>query len=360
MKKLFLGLLAAAAVTFTACQKDEVINEVPQDQPIEFGTYVGRDAQTKASEQTESTLQGVGFGVYAYYTDTEDYTQNSLLNFLWDEHVTYSASQWGYTNTKYWPSVTGKKFTFIAYAPANNNNITEKPSKLDLDPYKGDPKFTFTVNGTVTEQTDLLYASIENYTTIENNGVQNFTFNHALSRIGFSAKPANENDKISITGISIKGRFTKNAKFNVRSGVFTTPINNSEEITYTPIVKNDEISGSSPVSITENGNYIMIIPTEKFKEANPGSPTNPDNITITVNYTIQIADNNIKDGYAAAVPKTEIGTIDHIVFEKGKAYNIVLTVSPSDPIKFGVESVTNWYTDPSNPVEDVEVTATPA
>lgn len=354
-KKLFLGLLAAAAVTFTACQKDEVINEVPQDQPIEFGTYVGRDAQTKASEQTESTLQGVGFGVYAYYTDTENYTQNSPLNFLWDEHVTYSDSKWGYTNTKYWPSVTGKKFTFIAYAPANDNiNISNKPSKENE--YKGDPKFTFTVNETVTSQTDLLYASIKDYSTIATNSVQNFTFNHALSRIGFSAKPANQNDKISITGISITGKFTKNATFNVHSGDFTTPINNSEAITYNPIVKNVEITGSSAVSITEDGNYIMIIPTDKFKETDPEQPNNPDNITITVNYTIQIADSNIYGGLSAAVTKQETGTIDHIEFQKGKAYNIVLTVSPSDPIKFGVQTVTNW----SNPETNVDVTATPA
>jgi len=355
-KKLFLGLLAAAAVTFTACQKDEVINEVPQDQPIEFGTYVGRDAQTKASEQTLSTLQasGVGFGVYAYYTDDVAYdSEDSPLNFLWDEHVTYSDSKWGYTNTKYWPSETGKKFTFIAYAPANDINISDKPSKSSE--YKGDPKFTFTVNQTVASQTDLLYASIIDYTTIATNSVQNFTFNHALSRIGFSAKPANENDKISITGIRITGKFTTSATFNVNSGNFTNPTNTAVT-SYNPTVSNTTITGANALSITENGNYIMIIPTEKFEEADPENPTNDDNITITVNYTIQIADSNIYGGYSAAVTKQETGTIDNIVFQKGNAYNIVLTVSPSDPIKFGVESVTNW----SNPETNVPVTATPA
>lgn len=355
-KKLFLGLLAAAAVTFTACQKDEVINQVPQDQPIEFGTYVGRDAQTKASEQTLSTLQeeGVGFSVYAYYTNEDNYTQSSPLNFLWDEHVTYSDSQWGYINTKYWPSVTGKKFTFIAYAPANDNtNITDKPTNTSA--YTGDPKFTFSVNQTVTSQTDLLYASIKNYETKANNDVQDFTFNHALSRIGFSAKPANQNDKISITGISITGKFTTSATFNVQSGDFTDPTNNVET-TYTPTVSNTTITGANASSITVDGNYIMIIPTEKFEEADPEHPTNDDNITITVNYTIQIADSNIYGGLSAAVTKQETGTIDDIVFLKGKAYNIVLTVSPSDPIKFGVEPVTGW----SNPETSVDVTATPA
>lgn len=353
-KKLFLGLLAAAAVTFTACQKDEVINEVPQDQPIEFGTYVGRDAQTKASEQTLSTLQasGVGFGVYAYYTDGSAYNSGSSpLNFLWDEHVTYSNPDWGYEPTKYWPSETGKKFTFIAYAPGNDNtNITEKPSKTSA--YTGDPKFKFTVNETVASQTDLLYASIKDYETKENNDVQEFIFNHALSRIGFSAKPTNQNDKISITGISITGKFTKNATFNVHSGDFTTPINNSEVTTYNPIVKNVVITGSSAVSITEDGNYIMIIPTTEF--------VSTSNISITVNYDLQVYDDKIYNNYSAIVKKTETGTISNINFQKGKAYNIVLTVSPSDPIKFGVESVTDWSTTPGNLVTEVPVTATPA
>ena len=43
-RKLFLGLLAAAAVLFTACQKDQTLSEVTEDNTaIGFGTYVGRN-----------------------------------------------------------------------------------------------------------------------------------------------------------------------------------------------------------------------------------------------------------------------------------------------------------------------------
>ncbi|MBE6246390.1 MAG: fimbrillin family protein [Bacteroidales bacterium] len=353
-KKLFLGLLAAAAVTFTACQKDEVINEVPQDQAIGFGTYVGRDAQTKASMMDLGKLQanGVGFGVYAYYTNTSDYDQNSQLNFMWDEHVTYSTTTWGYTNTKYWPSETGKKFTFIAYAPANDNtNITDKLDNNSV--HAGDPTFKFTVNSDVANQTDLLYAAIKNYQTKATNDVQNFMFHHALSRIGFSAKPYNENDKISITSISIKGLFTSSGTFNIATGNFSNPIN-TVEVIYTPTVSNTEITGSTAASITTDGNYIMIIPTENFKETDPNNPSNDKNITVTVNYSIQVKDDKMAGGYSAAIPKRETGTIDHIVFEKGKAYTIVLTISPSDPIKFGVTAVDAWDNDPNENGEQTE------
>ena len=350
-KKLFLGLLAAAAVSFTACQKDEVINEVPQDQAIGFGTYVGRDAQTKASVINETVLRTHGFGVYAYYTNDGDYDdENSELNFMWDEQVTYDDG-WDYTNKKYWPSETGKKFTFIAYAPATgNNNISNKLNNNST--HTGDPTFTFTVNSTVANQTDLLYAAIKNYGTKTVNDVQNFTFHHALSRIGFSAKPSNGNDKISITSISIKGKFTSSGTFNIATGNFLTA-NNTAEVTYTPTVSDTEISGNAATSITTDGNYIMIIPTEKFKEDNPLNPINNDNIIVTVNYSIQVKDANMNGGYSAAIPKTETGTIDHIVFEKGKAYTIVLTISPSDPIQFGVTKVDAWDNDPE---EDGEQT----
>lgn len=356
-KKLFLGLLTAAAVTFTACQKDEVISEVPQDQAIGFGTYVGRDAQTKASVMDLGKLQTNGFGVYAYYTNDSDYDGDSQLNFMLDEQVTYSNTTWGYTNTKYWPSETGKKFTFIAYAPANDNNITNKLNNNSV--HTGDPTFTFTVNSNVANQTDLLYDAIKNYQTKATNDVQNFTFHHALSRIGFSAKPSSATDKISITSISIKGKFTSSGTFNIATGDFSNPTNTAEVI-YTPTVSNTEITGSTANSITTDGNYIMIIPTENFKEDDPLNPNNDNNIIVTVNYSIQVKDDKIAGGYSAAIPKTETGTINHIVFEKGKAYTIVLTISPSDPIKFNVTAVDAWDNDPNEngeQTEDVEVNA---
>ena len=350
-KKLFLGLLAAAAVTFTACQKDEVINEVPQDQAIGFGTYVGRDAQTKASVINETALRAQGFGVYAYYTNTSNYDQNSQLNFMWDEIVTFSTS-WDYINKKYWPSEIGKKFTFIAYAPANDNtNITNKLNNNSV--HTGDPTFTFTVNSNFADQTDLLYAAIKNYETKATNDVQAFTFHHALSRIGFSAKPNNATDKISITSISIKGKFTSSGTFNIATGDFTNPTNTAE-VTYTPTVSNTVFTGNLATSITTDGNYIMIIPTENFKETDPINPSNDKNITVTVNYSIQVKDDKIAGGYSAAIPKTETGTIDHIVFEKGKAYTIVLTISPSDPIQFNVTKVDAWDNDPNEEGEQTE------
>ena len=107
-RKLFLGLLAAAAVLFTACQKDQTLSEVTEDDTaIGFGTYVGRDAQTKAFVAGLDELKD-GFGVFAYYTADKEYDDmlaetdeinKPQLNFMVNEKVYHNSSTWTYDNT---------------------------------------------------------------------------------------------------------------------------------------------------------------------------------------------------------------------------------------------------------------------
>lgn len=128
-RNLLIGLAALAAVTITSCQKDQVINQVPQEQAIEFGTYVGRDAQTKATsihtaELLQSNSSENGIGVYAYYTNnsTWDGTITSFQpNFMKNQNVTYSEDNWTYTPVKYWPNEEADKLSFLAYYPYSEN-----------------------------------------------------------------------------------------------------------------------------------------------------------------------------------------------------------------------------------------------
>ena len=66
-KRFFLGLAALAALALTSCQKDLVVNQVPDETPIGFSTYLGRDAVTKGSAITTDNIEN--FGVFAYYMD---------------------------------------------------------------------------------------------------------------------------------------------------------------------------------------------------------------------------------------------------------------------------------------------------
>ena len=69
MKKSNLFLVLLTAIIVMSCSKDETTMSIPQESnAIEFGTYVGRDAQTRAlSVETPALLAtGGGFGVFAY------------------------------------------------------------------------------------------------------------------------------------------------------------------------------------------------------------------------------------------------------------------------------------------------------
>lgn len=208
-KNLFLGLIALTALTVTGCSKDDVVSESPNiNRAIEFGTYVGRDAQSRASvldNTTEATsLSKQGFGVFAYYTDDAHYNgtagSGSMLNFMNNTKVTSDdATTWKYSPIKYWPNETNDRLTFFAYAPYDDadtdksNNIPNTHDNISFNVVQGDPIIDFAVNGTVKYQQDLVWSRTNNKDIIKNPNVDvddkvTFNFAHALSRIGFTVK----------------------------------------------------------------------------------------------------------------------------------------------------------------------------
>ncbi len=66
MKKSNLFLLLLMALIVMSCSKDETTMGIPQESnAIEFGTYVGRDAQTRASVIDATALQTLIFSCSA-------------------------------------------------------------------------------------------------------------------------------------------------------------------------------------------------------------------------------------------------------------------------------------------------------
>ena len=162
MKKI-LFFAAAAVALLTGCSQNDDLTAptvVQSEQtPIEFGTYMGRQAQTRAGYENTSgmtndllqtTATSGGFGVFAYYTGTLTYGQqqhgtytgesgsasNIAPNFMYNQQVTYDGSaKWVYNPIKYWPNeiqngavdaqtgaattdyTHGGNVSFFAYAP---------------------------------------------------------------------------------------------------------------------------------------------------------------------------------------------------------------------------------------------------
>ena len=171
MKKFKLFAASLGLMTLAACSNtDDVFNgaeELAQaqldDNAIKFGTYMGQSAQTRAgatgSIDTDKLKDpNYGFGVFGYYTNTEDYTYSAVTtdgttgqssygpNFMYNQKVTWDGTlsndyitKWTYAPVKYWPnnisssdvddqnndantdpakaSETGGKISFFAYAP---------------------------------------------------------------------------------------------------------------------------------------------------------------------------------------------------------------------------------------------------
>ncbi|MBQ7773667.1 MAG: fimbrillin family protein [Bacteroidales bacterium] len=188
MKKTLLTM--AAALALVGCSKSELVETPIQEQnAIAFGTYLGDNAQTRASVVTTETLGVDGFGVNAYYTGQNNYAAGAELNFMQNTKVTYNKDnqKWEYSPVKYWPNNSGDKVSFFAYGPyaknAGDNNITQNGTSLG-----------FVVPAEVKNQVDLIYNTNYNGTIDQTKPsveeLIHFQFGHALSRISLTVEAA--------------------------------------------------------------------------------------------------------------------------------------------------------------------------
>jgi len=109
---------------------------------VNFSAYTGRSVTragapgslvTNGATTGQVNLETLGFGVFGYYTDQQDYDlQISKPNFMYNQQVTKSGANWTYEPVKYWPNEYGSdaesqdidKVSFFAYAPYVDVNPT--------------------------------------------------------------------------------------------------------------------------------------------------------------------------------------------------------------------------------------------
>ena len=261
-KNLFGWFAMAAMLVGTGCSTDEVVNNYSPENAIQFGTYVGRNAVSRATVIDKNALGAQGFGVFAYYTGQtawtgyETKTAPNFMNNQWvydlnrqpstteeesgsTETTTSTAYNWTYSPVKYWPNNVDDKVSFFAYAPyteigttALETNITAFNHELTAATAEGDgatvttnlagPYVKFVMDDDVKDQIDLLWAApsidnvknaTENNVTTAGSGVKvddkvTFNFKHALAKIGFKVQAmvdkVNEDDDDATTGNNIE------------------------------------------------------------------------------------------------------------------------------------------------------------
>ena len=342
-KKIFMVIAAAAALTLVSCSSDDLnslSDNSSKNEAISFDGYLGRSAVSvngsRGSELTKVALQGLteGFGVFGNYKEAKGLEFGS--NLFDNQKVTYSTdkTKWTYEPVKYWP--TEGHIDFLAYAPYD--------SKYNDKVKKDNQKLDFIVNSTIKDQKDLLWANAKDQTKTDK--PVKFTFNHALSRLGYTVKLKDAYSdatiklkKITLAGSAdgTKGAFYKNGTIDLSYTPSTTTspttaslwtISASEEKQYF-----EWFSGDKQLSKTDTKNsdteYLFVIPQDFSK-----TEENADALYVIVEYTIQT-------GTTAIMTSKVCKKLDR-EFLQGKAYTINLTIGLS-PIDFDAE-VTDWDT----------------
>lgn len=247
-------LLFTTLLLVTGCSKSEVVTSYPdqvakQDYskqqptlqevkndsvPIVFSIYNGGQATTRAAVSTVDDLGREGFGVFAYYTGTNDYNSTTIPNFMYNQRVNgvfdgETLTGWDYDPLKYWPNNvdaeghSNQKISFFVYGthvpmepqeyykpdgtlgtrfevydssdPVHGINAYKTRNQSGIvafskNDYAGDPFLIYSLDVAdggyveVGDMNDLIVAEGKTDQTKDNNNLS-FSFQHALAAFGF-------------------------------------------------------------------------------------------------------------------------------------------------------------------------------
>ena len=273
MKKLLFITASALALLASCSSESDSVSPVspdsqtsPNGAPISFGTYLSKGTNTRAGatgsiNTTDALKASAGFGVFAYYTQANDYdaTADQTPNWMYNQKVAWdnTKSDWMYSPLKYWPNDNGtadnkgatgtttSKVSFFAYAPFAGNESdgaipddqkTSGITAFSANNAAGHPTVTYklskdgkevdllwgtapegksyeTVTGsnvTVDKVTDALAPTNINIQKLKTSGKVAFLFKHALAKFGGSnettkTKPDGTIETVSTTnGLQVK------------------------------------------------------------------------------------------------------------------------------------------------------------
>lgn len=264
-------MMAALATVLVACSKDaeSIDNAVPAvknnpdvatQQPVTFGAYVNR-ATTRAGAEGILTTNGTaagqvsleekGFGVFAYYTDDDQYSPIYQPNFMYNTKVTKTGENWTYDPVRYWPNEFGTdassegidRLTFFSYAPhvpvtATTGIVTDDATYgivgLSRNGAVGNPFVKYYVSLDPAKQVDFCWGvsktddkPLLDLTKQKVNEKVEFVFNHALAALNVQVdamideltpgnKTLGDETHIYVRSITFEGFVTKGA-FNLNT-----------------------------------------------------------------------------------------------------------------------------------------------
>lgn len=308
MKKIMLAA-ATAVVLFSACSQNEVFENRSGSNAIKFGTYTAMP--TKASGLIADNVfpEDGKMGVFAYYTGNVAWDGTASPNFMHNQLVTKTATEYACSPTKYWPNNAGDKITFFAYYPHNAAGLSwQDRTTPNPAPYTnasaGFPVAVLDIQDSAKNHVDFMYATVNNQTKPQGNTPVQFKFKHALTQVNLQAKLASElikdnNGTSSNTTVTIKNIKFKNV---YKSGILDIAQDEDRWTTstladFTAVLSNTagvEITGTTAQTVTADTEIFIMMPQ-----------TLSNNAAIEVTYTVKTIDSALKDGYSEITNTTE-------------------------------------------------------
>lgn len=200
-----IGILLAAVAPSCEKERGPENRQYIGDQVITIQPYVvdedWRPTRAMSPSLTTSTLESDGFGVYAYYTKSNDFSSIGEINGLVfnNRHFSYnsSSSEWEQTGkAEFWPTATGDKLTFFAYAPwsewHNKIDVSGNVPSIQYDNYVAQDLSVSELE----KQRDILWGTNtagmahKNVaaTSYSTEGTVDMHFRHAVAKVNFAVR----------------------------------------------------------------------------------------------------------------------------------------------------------------------------
>jgi hypothetical protein len=261
MKKIFFFALASLALA--SCSQDEEFvaektngsNRVGKS-VLSFSNYTAGGTRGTTKDVNRGYVVDNGFKVSAWFDGAEYFSDNAVNNQgTVDGTAAADANIWDTEgNTYYWPTVSATKA--IDFRAFNNIDPTTPWNWAETTGENAHKTIQYDIPTTAADQKDLViaYASA---TSKPADGVQPLNFTHALSKINFSFKGANEKLKYTVNRVEVIA-----AGKNVVSETATAPVMTFADQTATAAQKD-----AASWNVTANATGALV-------KADKSDPTN--------------------------------------------------------------------------------------
>lgn len=274
MKKIFFFALASLALA--SCSQDEEFvaektngSNRANKSVLSFSNYTAGGTRGTTKDVNRDYVVTNGFKVSAWFDGAEYFSDNAVNNQgTVDGTAAADENIWDTEdNTYYWPTISATKA--IDFRAFNNLDGTTPWNWAETTGENAHKTIQYDIPTTAADQKDLViaYASATSKPT---DGVQPLNFTHALSKINFSFKGANEKLKYTVNRVEVIA-----AGKNVVSETATAPVMTFADQTATAAQKD-----AASWNVTANATGALV-KADKSDPANGGGVAQKQSVLYT-------------------------------------------------------------------------------